>query len=476
MDTKPKTLASWTQLLHEKEMPIFSNTTRKIHATLANDHKSAADLASVIMQDPNLTARLLQMSNSSYYNPSNRKMVTITSAIVVLGSETIRELSLVCALFESILSKKNRDQANKEIALAIHAAVHAKSLAVITKDALPEEVFIASLLKNIGKIAFWCFSQKQGEAIIKIMETGTPQDAAEKQILGFKLDKLSQSLCQSWQLSGLIKETILDTKNRRTRLVTLSHAIPLAIQEGWNSESMTSCLAELARITNQSPTSLKNTLKENTKAAVKIAKHFGAHEASHFIQLDTSEDSPIITTKTAPEAVIVENPHHLQFQILQDISQLLCEKINIDLLFEMVMEGIHRGVGMDRSCFLMATPNKKTLNEKFSFGWDKKDPTQKINFILSQQPENLFNHACQSTLGLWATPEQHYDYYSSHVLNRIGKIECFLFPLFIKDNFLGLFYADRAFTHKKFTQDDFNMAKHFTQQAALGLNLYRTQK
>jgi len=475
MNTEPKNLAAWTQLLHEEEMPIFSNTTRKIQTTLADDNKGAADLASVIMQDPNLTARLLKMSKSIYYNPSNRKMVTITSAIVVLGSEVIRELSLVCALFESILSKKNRDRANKEIALAIHAAVQAKALAFLARDTLPEEVFIASLLKNIGSIAFWCFSQQQGAAIIKLVETGVPQHKAEQQVLGFSLVKLSKSLCQSWQLSGLTKDSIHNIESRRTRLVYLSHSIPLAIQEGWNSTQMKECLAELAKITNKSPAVLKDVLKDNTKAAVKIAKHFGAHEASHFIQLDTAEETPALAETPSP-TITEESPYRLQFQILQDISQLLCGKINIDLLFEMVMEGIHRGVGMDRSCFLLATPNKKNLNEKFSFGWDKKDSTQKVNFILAQDPENIFTHACQSDAGLWATPEHHYDYYSSHVLNRIGKIECFLFPLFIGDNFLGLFYADRAFTHKKLTQDDFNIAKHFTQQAVLGLNLYRTKK
>jgi len=66
-----KSLTEWTQVLCKKEMPIFSNTALRIHHVLNDERKGAMELASVILQDPNLTVKLLKISNSSNYNLSH---------------------------------------------------------------------------------------------------------------------------------------------------------------------------------------------------------------------------------------------------------------------------------------------------------------------------------------------------------------------------------------------------------------------
>jgi len=474
MNPEPTSLAGWTQRLHEEEMPIFSNTVCQTQSVLADNRKGAMDLASVIMQDPNLTAKLLKMSNSSYYNPSNQKMVTVSRSIVILGSTVISEITLACSFFEAILSPKNKNKANEEIACAIHAAVQAKSLAILCNDCSPEEVFIAALLHNLGDIAFWCFSGKQGESILALIQAGKTKKEAERDVLGFHLSNLSIELCRSFQLSGLIKDSINNVSNNRTQLVTLSHAISQASKQGWESESMNQCLTELTKISSLPIKTLKETLQKNTTIAVKIAQQFGAHGASNFIQKNVRRKENAL--ESAEQTILTINTKQLQFQILQDISNLLCDKIDLNLLFETVVEGIHRSLGMDRSCFMLATPSKTKLNEKFSFGWNKEDINQKMSFTLSSNPPNLFYYASQSNQALWATPTEHKAYYTQHIINTLGNIECFLLPLYTENKFIGVIYADRAISHTALTQDDFNTAKHFAQQATLGLNLYRINK
>ncbi|MGZ5044239.1 MAG: HDOD domain-containing protein, partial [Methylobacter sp.] len=131
---EPRSLSEWTHVLCNEEMPIFSNTALSVHDVLNDDRKGAMELASVILQDPNLTVKLLKISNTPHYNPSRQKMVTVSRAIIMLGSEVIRELTLVCSFLECILSATNKQQANEEIAQAIHAAVHAKFIAIALND------------------------------------------------------------------------------------------------------------------------------------------------------------------------------------------------------------------------------------------------------------------------------------------------------------------------------------------------------
>ena len=477
MNEDPKGLANWTLALEEEDMPIFSNTASQIQSVLSDDKKGAMELASVIMQDPNLTAKLLKMSNSIHYNPSSKKMVTVSRSIVVLGCAVIRELTLACSFLDTILSQSNKTKANEEIAIAIHAAVQARALAVLMRDSSPEEVFIAALLHNIGAISFWCFNKKQGNKILAQIRAGKTEPEAEQEILNFKLSALSYELCRNFKFTGLIKESINNVKNNRTKLVNLSIQIARESQFGWDSEAITQCLNELKKLTSLPTDSLTTTLKKNTNDAIQIAQQFGANNAAHIIQRHAQKSGT--THKVIPETVIApipENPQQLQFQILQDISNLLTDKINLNLLFETVVEGIHRSLCMDRSCFMLVTHSKNKLSEKFSFGWHIGDFQEKITFTLSDNPPNLFYYVSHLNSALWATPDKHQPYYTSYILNTVGNVECFLLPLYSESKFIGLIYADRAIHNKKLTQEDFNAAKLFVQQASLGLNLYRTHK
>ncbi|MDD2761265.1 MAG: HDOD domain-containing protein [Methylomonas sp.] len=171
-----RSLDEWTELLRVEEMPIFSSTAQGICAALDDKQKGALELATIILQDPNLTAKLLKFSNSPYYNPSRQKISTITRAIVILGVQMIRELTLACSFFESILSPTNKERANIEIAKALHSAVQARELAIILKDPSPEEVFVATLLNNVGQVAFWCSNNKQTtklQALIAADDSGS---------------------------------------------------------------------------------------------------------------------------------------------------------------------------------------------------------------------------------------------------------------------------------------------------------------
>jgi len=470
----PQTLEQWTRVLCEQEMPIFSNTAQDIYRSLDDKNKGAMELSSIILQDPNLTTKLLRVSNSTYYNPSNQKMSTVSRAIVILGSKVIRELTVACSFFEAIISPDNKKRANKEIGRAIHAAVQAKEIAIACNDSSPEEVFIATLLNNIGSIAFWCFGGKQCKYITELIQSGNfSPEQAEIHVLGFSLDKLGKCLSATWQLGGLIEETILNpsSPNSRVQMVQLGKEITHAIDEGWDSGEMKDCLNKLESLSGESQVKIKLNLKKNTASAVKIACKFGALDASQFIQTDTAHNVTILSSDDEPL-----DPKQIQFNILQDITSHMSGSININLLLEMVVEGIHRGIGMDRTLFSLLSSNKKTLNEKLSLGWRKDINEGKIKLDVSGLPINLFLKALQSPDGVWANPNIDSSFFTPQIINRIGKNECFLIPIHAENKPIGLIYTDRSINKKPLTEDDFKTAKYFTQQAIIGLALYKIKK
>jgi HD-like signal output (HDOD) protein len=475
---EPVSLEEWTTLLCAQDMPIFSNTAQKIYTTLDDNNKGAMDLASVILQDPNLTAKLLKMSNSSYYNPSHQKMSTVSRAIVVLGSRVIRELTLACSFFESIISPNNKKHANQEIGKAIHAAVQAKAFAIEANDPAPEEVFVAALLNNIGNIAFWCFSGKQGQRLHELSkDTTISNQELEKQVLGFDLTELGKALCEAWHFTGLIKKAITTplSSDNRIEFIRIGCEIAAATQNGRSSaKDLEACISQLAHITKKPQKSIVKLLQKNTQIAVKVASQFGAYDASKYIQEEHPPQDDDITEQKENSPPLA-NSKQLQFQILQEITSLLSGTVDINVLFEMVLEGIHRGVEMNRTLFCLLSADKKTFKEKYSLGWRKEFYAQKIVFNLSTFPPNLFYHVYQHAEEFWARPDRDSRLYSPHIVNLIGKTECFFFPVSLNNKMIGLIYTDRSIDHQPLTQEDFNAIKPFAQQAAIGLSIYRMQ-
>jgi len=469
----PQSLEQWTKVLCEQEMTIFSNTAHTIYNSI-DKQKGAMELASIILQDPNLTAKLLKVSNSVHYNPSNQKMNTISRAIVILGSNIVRELTIACSFFESIISPENKQRANKEIGHAIHAAVQAKEIAIHCNDVSPEEVFIAALLNNIGAITFWCFGGDQCRYIAGLLNSGqyTPEQAEEK-VLGFTLNDLGKNLSKAWNLGGLIEEAIIspNSSNIRPQIVHLANEIAHSVDDGWDSEKIDKCLIKLEQLTGEDTSDIIGRLKDNAQSAVKIACNFGAHDASQFIKTDSPVEIPI-----EPSTEVIDKKQIL-LQILQDIAQHLSGNINLNLLLEMVIEGIHRGLSMDRTIFCILSKDKKTLEEKLTLGWAKPiDDQRKIKFDISSIPANLFFKAITSSSGLWAQPSKDEVLFTPSVINHIGKSECFLIPIYSGNKPIGLIYSDRSIHNQPLTEEDFNTAKHFSQQAMIGLALYKIKK
>lgn len=470
---EPLTLNGWTHVLCNEEMPIFSNTALSIHEILSDDRKGAMELASVILQDPNLTVKLLKISNAPQYNPTRQKMATVSRAIIMIGSEVIRELTLVCSFFESILSTVNKQQANEEIAQAIHAAVHAKSIAMAANDKSPEEVFIATLLNHIGSISFWCFCGDQGECIQALIKNGNcSREEAEKKVLGFKLTDLGASLSNAWKLGSLVEESIKPkalSNNPRVSLVHLGYEITEALKEGAGSTKYEACIRQIEALTKQSRKVITENLQNNTATAADIACQFGATDAARIIQcglnqaVNLEESSPVIDKK------------ELQLQISQDLTSIISDQFDINLLLETVLEGIHRGIGMDRTIFSLLVADKQSLKEKLSLGWRKEMYEQKVILHISETPPNLFFQALAGTQAFWAKPLVNAKLYTLRDINVVGKNECFIMPIFSNKMPIGLIYADRGMSDQPLTEEDFNAFKYFAQQANIGLALYRMQ-
>lgn len=196
----PQHLKKIIQRIHD--LPTLPRTILKISELVNNPKTSARDLAKVITDDQVLTARLLKLVNSSFYG-FPQKISTVTAAIVLLGFDAIRNLLLTTSVFDLFSSKyrENRQLQESFWDHSLGCAIGAKVIGGFLRNEQVEELFVAGLLHDIGKIVELMFMPQEFQnAIEKTRTDPLVIYQAEELVLGFTHTEVGQLLAEKWNL------------------------------------------------------------------------------------------------------------------------------------------------------------------------------------------------------------------------------------------------------------------------------------
>lgn len=185
-----------------KNLPTLPPIVSKVAKMVENPETSTADVGKVIAQDQVLSARVLRMANSPFFGMS-RKISSVTQGLVILGFDVIKGLVLTSSVFEMIQ--------DSIVGLWEHStgcAAAAKIIAGIVEQPDPEEVSVAALLHDLGKVVLTARMPKEDTA--RIMELVSEKRIsffeAERQALGFTHAEIGLWLAQHWKLPPTITE------------------------------------------------------------------------------------------------------------------------------------------------------------------------------------------------------------------------------------------------------------------------------
>jgi len=480
---RPENLEDWVRKLNDLRMPVVARTVQEISKIVSDRNSSAAQLSRIVMSDASMSARVLRIANSSFHRTGGGSICTVSRAVVKLGFETIRSITRSVSVIEALLKGERRERVLKEMAHAFHAASQAQSLAEKSNPESAEDVFVAALLYRIGNMGFWCLPGDMTKKLESALEENPTADPAEieKKVLGFTLHKLTTKLSDEWALGETLKSALQNTDDPDliTAHITLGHQVADAVENGWDSESVAELSKEISEKFLISPEGVQSMIDHNMGLAVDNAMAYGASEVADMIPLPKSrlrnhDGADGEGSRGETEAQYFEPDPKLQLEFLRELATVVEEKPDINDLLDMILEGIHRGIGMDRTLFALLTPDKKYLKAKHALGQGQ-DQLMK-QFVFAMQPELgqevLFSRQLKIQHALLIPsdpPEQLLPLLQDSLLDITGRRGFYSAPIIVNNYSIGLFYADRLPSGRELDQESYDSFKHFAQQAGLGL-------
>lgn len=184
-----------------KNLPTLPGIVQKISSMVESPHTSSADVGRLISQDQVLSAKVLRMANSAFFGMS-RKISSITQALVILGFDVVKGLVLTSSVFE-MMKQSMVGLWEHSVGCAAAAGVIARRLG--RPDA--EEILVAGLLHDLGKVVL---SLEMPEEMAAIMKTAQTKHIsfyeAEGEVLGFNHQDVGLWLSEHWNLPDNLSE------------------------------------------------------------------------------------------------------------------------------------------------------------------------------------------------------------------------------------------------------------------------------
>lgn len=199
-----------------EDLPIPSVVAVRILEVIGQDTADAAELAKVITYDPSLSTKILRLANSAYYG-FPRRVASVKQAIVLLGTNTVKSLSLSIAVYEALSPKRHAGGGLDRQQLWLHSvacASAAQFLGMLGNQLAREAGFTAGLLHDVGKLVMDTqFPEFYSQVLERVHSGQSPLLSAEQEVFGTDHAEVGAWLSERWKFPAVLSEPIAHHHN-----------------------------------------------------------------------------------------------------------------------------------------------------------------------------------------------------------------------------------------------------------------------
>lgn len=189
------------------DLPTIPIVATKVMQLMEDENATADDLAKVVASDPAVAARVLKISNSSFYG-CQRQIQTLPHAIMMLGFVTLKSVVVAASVKQVYHPFGLTEKLLWEHSFG--AGLAARIIASSTRLVNPEEAFLGGLFHDLGKIIM-NFLDKDTflEAMQRCYNDGIEFDEAEKSLFPYTHEEVGALVIKKWNFPDHLMKAVM---------------------------------------------------------------------------------------------------------------------------------------------------------------------------------------------------------------------------------------------------------------------------
>ncbi|MBS1227318.1 MAG: serine/threonine protein kinase [Proteobacteria bacterium] len=479
------------RMRHKSDFPALSESVSTINKLAGSDKESITNLSNSILKDFSLTNKILRLVNSVYYRQAGGGNVsTISRAVLVLGFDAVRNISITVMLFEHLQNKGNASQLKEEFLRANLAAILSKDIAEKSAARDAEQVFICAMFHSLGRLLSQYYFPDESEEIKRLIDQKPcSEDAATAKVLGITFEELGIGIARTWGFPVLIVNSMrklppgkvrkANTVDERMRVLSaLSNELCTMISDGEPAQRRQELRKVTARFGENITLSEQVLLETMEKSLLQVAQFamiigINLKQSSFARKMKTWSAGPAAAAIDADQPVVSDSAETVLSDVvpagapgsparegeaeaaagnsevilmagIQDISNTLVEEFKLNDVLRIILETMYRAKGFKRVILCVRDARSNTMLGRFGFGPDAPEIAKRFNFSLTFTPD-IFHAALSKGVDILIS-----DTHDAKVESRLPEWfrkgvnagTFVIFPLCIKGSAVAMIYAD----------------------------------
>lgn len=434
------------------DLPIFNASVNRIRDVSRSENSDAMGLAMEVMKDANLTAKLLRLANSPYYNRGLGKITVISKAVILLGFDTIKNMCITLKLIESFQHENPGVDMYGMLVNALLSAGMAREIAQQSGVRDSEESYICTLLHNLGEVITAYALPERYQDLLNYAKANKDVDwiDAQREVLGTSFAVIGQTIGKGWEFPAGVLNTMsrygkspnspVNNKNDLNHaLATFSHDTMNVIYQrpGHEGQQLGPLMSDLSRVSGMPRNVIERSMDEAFKMSCDLARDYGLNRKLLMPPVVEGEDEtrnriartfayyagtqaggakpgadvlepaaarppeaapesasdPASAAAETPEAKVAEQKAlgdaMRQLELLQEITALITANTGVHRVFAKVIEGLHAGIGFERALLCLVSADRTQLQGRIGLGQGI-DELKNIFVISTREQHNLF--------------------------------------------------------------------------------------
>lgn len=493
--------------------PAFTANVQELLAIQDNPYKTVNAVSAIILRDLSLTTQILKIVNSIFYQNYQRQVHTVSSAVMVLGFDRLRDLAVGLRLFEHFQKSAHLSHLKQLIVLSFLTAIQAQELVQDDPQLKAEEVFITALLFNIGELIVAYYLPQEYQRILDLKEKGEAKSSAAQRILKASMEEVGLSILKEWNLpDSMVKRLSLlhnagssgaGVEGRLRKMIKGAFDLSKNLLEPHiepeerrkKEEKVCNTLGLNPQHLGQSLTASKKRLHEMAQVlcidlremeisdAIRpkdVREHKAAAAAPKTQEQPVAPESKPSGTAPKDHESLSEDLKRLQFlyQVVEEVNQALVSLAPINQILLMILEGVFRGIRFDRVIFSLVNPQRTHISGRFGLGDGVEELLPLLNLPLTDHG-NAFALAMEERQEYLVNPQNRLRDRSLMEDNfwRVSRSHSFLVvPLHVEQIPIGAFFVDRLDSVLPISEEDRRRLRIFRDLTIIALRLCKKAK